>query len=271
MAFDSDSSISSISSLSSRRNRKNWTEAEEACLISGYAKHQEDWDAILNDKEYSFNNRIAKDLRTKYRALIKTDLNLSNINTTTTTTLVETIFDIRTVDEKVTEVFIGPDWSRAHWLASELVEPPARLQELLADFEKKIAAKQKMISRISPSRTPSRFLSSLALNSAVKRRNAGAGDSEASSQDENEQNIGTPLKKSKGTHSNEIIIASPLSIRSNKSGRSVKSIQSSKSTASNKQDALMVHSDCEDNVVFTDEAGEPSDEKKSLMNRCIIM
>ena len=36
MAFDSDSSISSAAS--SRRDRKNWTEAEEACLISGVAK-----------------------------------------------------------------------------------------------------------------------------------------------------------------------------------------------------------------------------------------
>lgn len=198
--------------------------------------------------------------------MIKTDLNLSNINTAPTAVLVETIFDIRTVDEKVTEVFIGVDWSRAHWLASELVEPAARLQELLADFEKKIAAKQKLISRISPARTPSRFLSSLALNSAVKRRNAG--DSDASSQDENDQMIGTPLKKSKGVHNNDVLTASPLSVRSNKSGRSVKS---TRSTASNKQDTLMVHSDCEDNVVFPDEAGEPSDEKKTLMNRCIIM
>lgn len=36
MAFESDSSVSSSASV--RRNRKNWSEAEEACLISGVAK-----------------------------------------------------------------------------------------------------------------------------------------------------------------------------------------------------------------------------------------
>jgi len=41
MAFESDSSTSS------RRNRKNWTEAEEACLISGVAK-------VITDKNISF-------------------------------------------------------------------------------------------------------------------------------------------------------------------------------------------------------------------------
>ena len=41
-AFDSDSSIisstSTASNASSRRNRKIWSEAEEACLISGVGK-----------------------------------------------------------------------------------------------------------------------------------------------------------------------------------------------------------------------------------------
>ena len=39
MAFDSDTSNASITSTNSpRRSRKMWSEAEEACLISGVAK-----------------------------------------------------------------------------------------------------------------------------------------------------------------------------------------------------------------------------------------
>lgn len=185
-------------------------------------------------------------------------------------TATETIFDIRTVNEKVTEVFIGPDWSKAQWLAPESIEPQSRFQELLADFEKKISAKQTMISRISPARTPSRLLSNLTLNSAVKRRKAG--DSGASSQDENEF-IGTPLKKSKGLGlNNDVLTASPLSVRSNKSAKSSKSSKSAKSSKSNsKHDTLLVHSDCEDNVVFPNESEEPASDNKSLINRCLIM
>lgn len=164
------------------------------------------------------------------------------------------IFDIRSVNEKVTEVFIGPDWSRAQWTHSEGVEG---LEGLLEEFESKIAAKQKMISRISPARTPSRFLSNLALNnnaSSVKRgRNNHQNDDSSSSQDEF---IGTPLKKSKGFEKS--LTSSPLSI----SARSTKS----------QQDALMVHSDAEEAMlVYPNEEEEPVEEKRSLINRCIIM
>lgn len=38
MSFDSDASVSSTSS---RRSRKMWSEAEEACLISGVEKVRE--------------------------------------------------------------------------------------------------------------------------------------------------------------------------------------------------------------------------------------
>lgn len=184
----------------------------------------------------------------RYRALIKTNSND------------ETIFDIRTVNEKVTEVFIGPDWSRAQWVSSESVEPESRLETLLSDFEKKIAAKQKMISRISPARTPSRYISNLTINSAVKRRNVTPGESSAS-----ENEIGTPLKKTKR---NESLTSSPLSVRSTKSSKSLKS---------NTQQVLMVHSDAEvedvegEGVVYPAEDGEPNNEQKSMMSRCIIM
>lgn len=305
MAFDSDSSMSSISSVTGRRSRKTWTEAEEACLISGYAKvqHYQHYISLsLTFMVFSFNCSTKRIGRLfwmtrnipsiielpriwepskrddtwppvllhpfRYRALIKTDLNMP-VSASAPVPGETTIFDIRTVNEKVTEVFIGPDWSRAQWLSSELVEPPARLQELLADFEKKIAAKQKMISRISPARTPSRFLSSLAINSAVKRRQ---NESDASSQDEM---IGTPLKKIRGiannNNINEVLTSSPLSVRSVKSNKSTKSSKSVKSNKSNTQEVLLVHSDSEENVVFPDETGEPTSEKKSLVNRCIIM
>lgn len=191
----------------------------------------------------------------RYRALIKTNSND------------ETIFDIRTVNEKVTEVFIGPDWSRAQWISSESVKPESHFETLLSDFEKKIAAKQKMISRISPARTPSRFISNLAINSAVKRRNVTPGESSAS-----ENEFGTPLKKTKQqltTLNNESLTSSPLSVRSTKSNKS------SRSEKSSAQQVLMVHSDIEaeeaEDVVYPSEEDEPNNEQKSMMSRCIIM
>ena len=188
----------------------------------------------------------------RYRALIKT--NASE----------DTIFDIRTVNEKVTEVFIGHDWSRAQWLSSESVKPESRLETLLSDFEKKIAVKQKLIARISPARTPSRYISNLALNSAVKRRNVTPGESSAS-----ENDIGTPLKKTKQVNT-ESLTSSPLSVRSTKSAKSSKSVKS------NTQQVLMVHSDVEGEdgevgVVYPGEDGEPNDEPKSMMSRWMIM
>ena len=173
----------------------------------------------------------------------------------------ETIFDIRTVNEKVTEVFIGPDWSRAQWISSESVQPTSRFESLLSDFEKKISAKQKMISRISPARTPSRFISNLAINSAAKRRNVTPGESSAS-----ENEIGTPLKKTKPTLASESLTNSPLSVRSTKSTKSNKSAKSNK-------EILMVHSEAEEenNVVYPNEDVEPNNEQKSMMSRCIIM
>ena len=178
----------------------------------------------------------------RYRALIRND------SSTSVPSEKISIFDIRSVNEKVTEVFIGPDWSRAKWTSPDAVEG---LEGLLEEFEAKIAAKQKMISRISPARTPSRFLSNLALNSSTVKR--GRKDqTDESSQDEF---ISTPLKKSKGLEKS--LTSSPLSI-------------SAKSTKS-QQDALMVHSDVEEELVYPNEEGEPVDEKRSLINRCIIM
>lgn len=174
------------------------------------------------------------------------------------------IFDIRTVNEKVTEVFIGPDWSRAQWIESDKVE---NFETLLADFEKKIAAKQKLINRISPARTPSRYISSLAINSAVKRTKNNNGESS------NDENDGTPLKKTKQQQVGESLASSPLSIKSNKSGRSIKSTKSTgsrKSSAKQQQEELLlVHSDAEDDeIVYPNEDSEP---KPSPKSRCIIM
>lgn len=92
------------------------------------------------------------------------------------------ILDIRTVDAHVTEVFLGPDWSRAHWLPATAIVPETRRAELLAAFEARMAAKQRLVSRISPAKTPSRLLSSLQLGtptgappSARKRGHGPAG------------------------------------------------------------------------------------------------
>lgn len=184
----------------------------------------------------------------RYRSLIKSSEAQANV----------TIFDIRSVNEKVTEVFIGSDWSCAQWMSSSDVP---NFEALLSDFENKIAAKQRMINRISPARTPSRFISSLSINSAVKRTKASP-----SSQDENE---GTPLKKFKQQGQS----SSPLSIKSVKSAKSVRSSKSTtKSVRSNTKDGILVHSDIEaDSVVYPSEDGEPTSEPKSMMNRCVIM
>lgn len=166
------------------------------------------------------------------------------------------IFDIRSLNEKVTEVFIGSDWSSAQWMPSGSVP---NFEALLSEFETKIAAKQRMINRVSPARTPSRFISSLSINSAVKRTNA-------SPQDENE---GTPLKKFK---QQQQLSSSPLSVKSVTSLKSVRSNRSNKSTKSNTQDGVLVHSDIEtDSVVYPNEDGEPTSDPKSMMSRCIIM
>lgn len=206
----------------------------------------------------------------RYRALIS--------NSSSSAVDSEAIFDIRTANDKVTEVFIGADWSRAQWTSSEDVKPAERLESLVADFEKKIAAKQKMISRISPARTPSRFISSLSLNNAnssVKRRTTTGASGSESSHDESDF-VGTPLKKMKAStlqHTNN----SPLSVKSTKSTRSTASNKSTKSNTSNKsrksqREVLLLHSDAEEdaaNLVYPDEETEPVKGPKS--NRCIIM
>lgn len=215
----------------------------------------------MNDKDYCFNERQTKDLRNKYRSLIKSEAN-ANANGNNPSI---SIYDIRSVNEKVTEVFIGADWSSAQW---QSVDTVPNFEILMAAFEEKIASKQKLISRVSPARTPSRFISSLAINSAVKRtKNAGE-----SSQDEAD---GTPLKKTKtrtpqGSSPSSIknsatLTSSPLSIRS------VKSAKSAKSSKSNTKEAVLLHSENEEDVVYPDEEGEPTPEPKSVMGRCIIM
>ena len=175
------------------------------------------------------------------------------------------IFDIRTVNEKVTEVFIGPDWSRSKWIQSENIKPKEHFDELLSDFEKKISAKQKMISKISPSRTPSRFISNLAINSAVKRRNSGlnTNSNSSASEDENAELNSTPLKKMKIKQS-EMITNSPLSVRSTKSTKSTRSTRSNNSAKSTKE-ILMVNSGIEEDVKIEPETS------KSTLSRCIIM
>ena len=193
----------------------------------------------------------------RYRHLIQSS-NLNNNNI---------IFDIRTINEKVTEVFIGPDWPRAQWMSSENVD---RFETLLSDFEKKIAVKQKLISRISPARTPSRYMSSLTINSAVKRTKNNSGES---SQDEN---IGTPLKKTKKQANIGNLTSSPLSVRSTSSRKSSKIVGED-------DHLLLVHSDLEDendateeyeigsnSVIHLDENVEPQ-LSQSKASRCIIM
>ena len=288
-AFDSESSVSSnASNSSSRRNRKNWSEAEEACLISGvgkvkitslYANFSLFFDCsmartgkkssmILNTLSMVVKLRICASskpitidflshdvvlfyyINTRYRSLIKSETIASTPDRANMI-----IFDIRSVNEKVNEVFIGYDWSSAQWMSPENI---ANFEVLLADFEKKIAAKQKMINRISPARTPSRFISSLAINSAVKRTK---NSEESPSQDD--ENEGTPLKKTK--HQTQ---SSPLS------SRSVKSNKSTKSTNLNTQEGILIHSDIENDsegIVYPHEDGEPTPEPQSMMGRCIIM
>lgn len=219
--------------------------------------------------------------------MIKNDTSSSSNNNSTSIAQQsknEFIFDIRTINEKVTEVFIGTNWSSAQWTSSENVQPLSRFEILLADFEKKISAKQRLISRISPARTPSRFISSLAINggnSAVKRRPG----SEEFSEDEN--TMKTPLKKtkSKQLENSPMANSSPLSIRSVKSSKSNKSIKSNKSKSNKKSlsvEALLVHSDSdaeagseeyENEVIFPNEQEEPVDQSnnKNKTSRCIIM
>ena len=64
----------------------------------------------MNDKDYCFNDRQTKDLRNKYRSLIKSEANANGNGNNPSIS----IYDIRSVNEKVTEVFIGADWSSAN-------------------------------------------------------------------------------------------------------------------------------------------------------------
>ena len=48
--FSTNSNISNVSTASPRRNRKNWSEAEEACLISGVGKVKQHKVCVLRIK-----------------------------------------------------------------------------------------------------------------------------------------------------------------------------------------------------------------------------
>jgi hypothetical protein len=141
-----------------------------------------------------------------------------------------------------------------------------------------------MISRISPARTPSRYLSNLTLNSGVKRRSNFFADGGESSPDEN---AGTPLKKTKSFSVEQKLVeqnfveanltGSPLSVCSVKSTKSTRSIKSTKSAKSTKsQDLLLVHSEEDEIFVCPNENDDPvgsdnTGDKKSMINRCTIM
>lgn len=192
----------------------------------------------------------------------------------------ETVFDIRTANAQVTEVFIGHDWSRAQWMAAEAIQPETRRNALLGDFERRIANKHKLISRISPARTPSRFISALALGdgeatltSTGKKRRTRVALSEP---DEDEQEnddpaaINTPLKKSKTAGTRLAPASSPRT-----SIRSSPSVVSSKSGRGEKvAEAMLVHSDYssdEGDVVYPAESAAEPARPASLASRCIIM
>lgn len=258
-----------------RRPRKLWTDAEEACLISGVAKHSENnWENILNDPEYSFNERTVADLKMKYKSLVKGSLNNQPE---------EIIFDIRTANSLVTEVFIGPDWSRSEWKKSETILPVERFEVLLSEFEKKIKAKQLLISRISPSRvgvntstplcTPSRFISNLNLNSTVgKRRRKSTGVSSDNSENED---------------SNNQTSSSPLTGKSHVGNTPLKRVHVMETSKSKSSEAILLHSETEEGdveeVVYPNEddeeinevdieAKEPTQQTQaSMKSRCIIM
>jgi len=132
----------------------------------------------LSDPTLTFNDRTAADLSIKHRSMIRknedSEGNSIEILLSAATSQPcdheaepECIFDIRTVNEKVTEVFIGPNWTTSRWVSSDSIEPEARRLQLIAEFEEKIAAKQKLVSRISPAKTPSRLMSSLQLGTPI--------------------------------------------------------------------------------------------------------
>ena len=151
------------------------------------------------------------------------------------------IFDIRSVNAKVTEVFYGPDWSQASWVRVEEIEPKERFERLLSDFERKMMQKQKLVARVSPARTPSHLIASMTLAStAKKRRPASGSDSDSSSINSSPIRHETPLKKT----------------------RTLK-------------EAVSMHSDYseseedEASLVYPEESQEPA--KKPNQSRCIIM
>lgn len=106
------------------------------------------------------------------------------------------IFDIRSVNSKVTEVFYGMEWSNATWVRVEEIEPQDRFERLLDAFERKMQQKQKLVARVSPARTPSHLVAAMTLNStAKKRRPVSTGSDSESSISSSPIRHETPLKK----------------------------------------------------------------------------
>jgi len=107
------------------------------------------------------------------------------------------IFDIRSVNAKVTEVFYGTEWSKAAWIRVEEVEPKEHFEHLLADFERKMQQKQKLVARVSPARTPSHLIASMTLASTAKKRRPGSASDSESSMNSSPIRHETPLKKTR--------------------------------------------------------------------------
>lgn len=113
------------------------------------------------------------------------------------------IFDIRSIDAQVTQVFLGADWSTATWVSVDSIEPESRRERLLADFDRRMQQKQKIVARVSPARTPSHLIASLTLASTAKKRRTGLNSDSDSSPTttakaaSKQSPMETPLKKTR--------------------------------------------------------------------------
>ncbi len=156
------------------------------------------------------------------------------------------IFDIRSVNTKVTEVFYGVDWSSAKWIRVEEIEPRELFESLLGDFERKMMQKQKLVARVSPARTPSHLIASMTLASTAKKRRPVSGsDSDSSSLNSSPIRHETPLKKSK------TLMKEAIALHSDYSGSEEDEV------------SLVYPEPAEEEAVIV--------EKKLSQSRCIIM
>lgn len=159
------------------------------------------------------------------------------------------IFDIRSVNAEVTQVFYGADWSTATWISVDSIEPESRRERLLADFDRRMQQKQKIVARVSPARTPSHLIASMTLASTAKKRRTGLNSDSDSS---------PTTKKATAAGKQSPMMETPL-----------------KKTRTFVREAMVLHSDASasegEELVYPQEEAVEAPPAPVKQTRCIIM